>query len=56
MVRFRRECQNRPARPTTEQKHDLFSQLVDARDSDEMLTEDELVGESVLLYTWYLIS
>ena len=45
MVKLRRESQGRPNFPTAVQTHDLFSQLVEARDSNEMLTEDELVGE-----------
>lgn len=42
MVRARREPQDHAA---PEQKYDLLSQLVDARDADEMLSEDELVGK-----------
>lgn len=46
MVKLRRESQDNPGFPATVQTHDLFSQLVEARDSNEMLTEDELVGET----------
>lgn len=45
MVRSRRESQHQAAHTPTGQKFDLLSQLVDARDADEMLSEEELVGE-----------
>ena len=44
MVRSRRESQYHDADAPAEQKHDLFSQLVDARDENEILSEDELIG------------
>ncbi|KAF8607079.1 cytochrome P450 [Ceratobasidium sp. AG-I] len=49
MVKLRRESTDGLALPTAVQTHDLFSQLVEARDSNEMLTEDELVA-NVLLF------
>lgn len=51
MVRIRREPQDHATHASNEQKYDLLSQLVDARDADEMLSEDELVG---MLFMWII--
>ena len=40
MIQSRRAIQERGR-----QRHDLFSQLINARDADDALSEDELVGE-----------
>ncbi|KAF8607080.1 cytochrome P450 [Ceratobasidium sp. AG-I] len=48
MVRSRREPQYHATHTPSEQKYDLLSQLVDARDADEMLSEDELVGNILI--------
>lgn len=40
MIRSRRETQEQAM-----DRHDLFSQLINARDASEVLSEDELIGE-----------
>lgn len=44
MIDTRREIKAQ-AHDAMEQKHDLFNQLIHARDCNDMLTEDELIGE-----------
>lgn len=46
MIQSRRENQGCPA-----QRHDLLSQLVDARDANQALSEEELVGELQVFQT-----
>ncbi|KAL5634078.1 hypothetical protein ACGC1H_006046 [Rhizoctonia solani] len=44
MIKSRRELKEQKIQDVINQKHDLFNQLVFARDADDMLTEDELIG------------
>ncbi|CUA76997.1 Cytochrome P450 3A31 [Rhizoctonia solani] len=44
MIRSRRELKEQQAQELINQKHDLFNQLIYARDAEDMLTEDELIG------------
>ncbi|KAJ1304158.1 hypothetical protein OPQ81_008558 [Rhizoctonia solani] len=52
MIRSRRELKDQQVQAFLDQKHDLFNQLIYARDADDMLTEDELivVYETLRLY------
>lgn len=46
MIDMRREDKDLDADQVVEQKHDLFNQLIHARDSNGALSEDELIGGS----------
>lgn len=44
LIRARRELKQQQIEALLEDKHDLFNQLVHARDSNDVLTEEELIG------------
>ncbi|EUC59293.1 cytochrome P450 family protein [Rhizoctonia solani AG-3 Rhs1AP] len=44
MIRSRRDLKEQKIQDVINREHDLFNQLVFARDADDMLTEDELIG------------
>ncbi|KAG8747684.1 hypothetical protein FRC11_012266, partial [Ceratobasidium sp. 423] len=44
MIKVRRQLKEQQVQEFLDQKHDLFNQLIYARDADDMLTEDELIG------------
>ncbi|KAG8795522.1 hypothetical protein FRC12_013321 [Ceratobasidium sp. 428] len=46
MVVERRELQDMAARSLIEKKHDIFNQIIQAHDNNEMLSEDELIGNA----------
>ncbi|CAE6510176.1 unnamed protein product [Rhizoctonia solani] len=44
MIATRRELKEQQIQELLSQRHDLFNQLIYARDANDMLTEDELIG------------
>ncbi|CAE6517092.1 unnamed protein product [Rhizoctonia solani] len=44
LIRARRDLKEQLTEEPLDIKHDLFNQLVDARDANDVLTEDELIG------------
>ncbi|CAE6528800.1 unnamed protein product [Rhizoctonia solani] len=44
MIAARRESKQQPIQELSYHQHDLFNQLIHARDADDVLTEDELIG------------
>ncbi|KAG8729773.1 hypothetical protein FRC11_008043, partial [Ceratobasidium sp. 423] len=44
MIITRRELKEQQIQDLVDQRHDLFNQLIYARDANDMLTEDELIG------------
>ncbi|ELU42400.1 cytochrome P450 [Rhizoctonia solani AG-1 IA] len=55
MLNGRRGLSEGEIRDAVTQKHDLFSQLLYARDADNMLEEDELIGHETTAHTLAII-
>ncbi|KAG9081293.1 hypothetical protein FS749_007783 [Ceratobasidium sp. UAMH 11750] len=48
MIAERRELQDMASRSLAEGKHDIFNQIIHAHDDNDMLSEDELIGNAFI--------